>query len=201
MKQSIHLVNPWNQWVPLCTSWKIYSVSGPWIYIPQTFWFNGIAFSPWRAGIWFYKSVDGFLKCSCLELGFENFFHTECRRNASQYHLWERLTHLQSRAYLLQSGCFLSQNKLLPFLEISNERKIFLRPQIHKANFFSVQLGVGHTHTHTHTYIYIYIYTHTYIYTYTHIYTYIHTYIYTHTYIHTHIFIHIYIYIYIYIYI
>lgn len=60
MKQSIHLVNPWNQWLPLCTSWKIYSISGPWIYIPQTFWYNGIVLGPVRVGIWLCRSVDGF---------------------------------------------------------------------------------------------------------------------------------------------
>lgn len=60
MKQSIHLVNPWTQWLPLCTSWKIYSISGPWIYIPQTFWYNGIVSGPSRASIWLCRSVDGF---------------------------------------------------------------------------------------------------------------------------------------------
>lgn len=51
----------WTQWLPLCTSWKIYSISGSWIYIPQAFGHNGIVSGPPRAGIWLRESVDGFL--------------------------------------------------------------------------------------------------------------------------------------------
>lgn len=89
MKQSIHLVNPWTQWLPLCTSWKIYSISGPWIYIPQTFWYNGIVLGPSRASIWLCKSVDGFP--TMWACAFLNVLTWSSSLRSSLTYMWEEI--------------------------------------------------------------------------------------------------------------
>lgn len=91
MKQSIHLVNPWINgfhFVLLETD----SVSGPWIYIPQTFWSNGIVLGPWgqcrmalRACWWL--RCDGM--CISHRLAWSSSFKSaltyDVVRNASQW--------------------------------------------------------------------------------------------------------------------
>lgn len=128
MKQSIHLVNPWTQWLPLCTSWKIYSISGPWIYIPQTFWYNGIVLGPSRASIWLCKSVDGFptiWACAFLNVltwssSLKSSLTYNVGRNSSQWPFMRRVAYrLRSSAKMWPAHLFLQAGMLLKWESVS----------------------------------------------------------------------------------